>query len=246
MSYQAASAISLNESLRRKLGASRLMAQKITHDTNNYYGILQGYISLMEMKSPLEGKQGEYLEAMTEALQAGIRLNRVLASIYRQTSAMVALADLAALAREVSRLHADEHGTSVEVIVADEVAPFLFEESSLQKAIAYLCLLAQTTSTPQPQLIIARTELHAESISELVLHSRPGPYVTLEMSVALSTYEQDEETAFLNPFALSFNGDNGLGLAELFSILENHDGSLDVSKADERLTLRLHFPYRLS
>ncbi len=234
--------VTLNESIRRKVHALQTMAQKIGHDTNNYYGILQGYISMLEMKLEDDKNLRKFLPPMKEALQSGIDLNKRLAEFYRPGQVMITDVDLAAAAREVCATFARDREFTMEVIVSGELKPVPLNEAAIRSLVGDLCLLAKETGTSPAQMELAPAELEEEAIAAMVLESRPGPYLRLRITISLADYPQEEETEFLNPFALEQDYSSGLGLALLHNTLQNHGGNLDVASQNKYITLNLYFP----
>jgi len=234
--------VTLNESIRRKVHALQTMAQNIVHDTNNYYGILQGYLSMLEMKSGDDENLRKFLPPMKEALQSGIDLNKRLVEFYRLGQEMITDVDLAAAAREVCATFARDQEFTVDVIVSGELKPVPLNEAAIRSLVGDLCLLAKETGTSPAQLELAPAELEEEAIAAMVLESRPGPYLRLRITISLADYPQEEETEFLNPFALEQDYSSGLGLALLHNTLQNHGGNLDVASQDKYITLNLYFP----
>jgi len=236
--------ITLNESIRRKVHALQTMAQKIVHDTNNYYGILQGYISMLEMKSKDDENLRKFLPPMKEALQLGIDLNKSLAEFYRPGYQMITNVDLTAAVREVCATFAQSQKFTVHVVVSGELKPVLLNEAAIRSLVGDLCLLAKVTGTSPAQMELTPVELEAEDIVAMVLESQPGPYLRLCMAISLANYPQEEETEFLNPFALKPDHTSGLGLALLYTTLQSHGGNLNVVSRDKYVTLNLYFPRR--
>lgn len=234
--------VTLNESIRRKVHALQTMAQNIVHETNNYYGILQGYLSMLEMKSEDDENLRKFLPPMKEALQSGIDLNKRLAEFYRLGQEMITDVDLAAAAREVCATFARDQEFTVDVIVSGELKPVPLNEAAIRSLVGDLCLLAKETGTSPAQLELAPAELEEAAIAAMVLESRPGPYLRLRITISLADYPQEEETEFLNPFALEQDYSSGLGLALLHNTLQNHGGNLDVASQDKYITLNLYFP----
>lgn len=218
------------------------MAQNIVHDTNNYYGILQGYLSMLEMKSGDDENLRKFLPPMKEALQSGIDLNKRLAEFYRLGQEMITDVDLAAAAREVCATFARDQEFTVDVIVSGELKPVPLNEAAIRSLVGDLCLLAKETGTSPAQLELAPAELEEAAIAAMVLESQPGPCLRLRITISLADYSQEEETEFLNPFALEPYYSSSLGLALLHNTLQNHGGNLDVASQDRYITLSLYFP----
>ncbi len=234
--------VTLNESIRRKIHALQTMARKIVHDTNNYYGILQGYLSLLKMKSADDENLRKFLPPMMEALQSGIDLNKRLAEFYRPSLEMVIEVDLASVTREVCAIFAQEHDFPVEVIVSGKPKPIHLNEPAIRALVGDLCLLAMKSGTSPAKVELAPVELDEAAIAAMVLDCQLGPYLCLRTTISLADYPQEEDTEFFNPFALEQDYHSGLGLALLCNILRNHGGNLDIASRDRHLTLNIYFP----
>ncbi len=234
--------ITINESLRRKYRAVETMAKKIAHETNNYYGIIQGYISLIELQLKDEKKLLEMLDPMKEALRSGINLNKRLASFYRTTDVMGADTDLVAALTDVCATFSRDQEFVIELLAEDMLQPLYLDEPSLRHLAGDLCLLAKATGTEPARLELASRQLDEAAIASMVLAGSPGNYVRLQTSISLTDYPQEEETEFLNPFVFDTGEPSGLGLALLYGTLKNHGGNLDVTLDGDSLTLALYFP----
>ena len=236
------SSITLNESIRRKVLALQSLARKIAHDTNNFYSVLQGYISLIEMKVTTEQELQKFLLPMKDAIDSGIALNRVLATYYRPAQVMVVPVDLAQLANEECENFKKTHEFIVKAIVEGQLKLVTLEEPAIRSVVRNLCLLAQVTKTPQARLELSAAELDEDTLKGMVLESRAGPYICMRLTVSLVDYPQQEETEFLNPFALTLDQKKDPGPAMIFQVMQNHGGNLDITSQDRKLTMSLYFP----
>ncbi len=236
------SSITLNESIRRKVQAVQALARKIAHDTNNFYSVLQGYISLMEMRPASDQEFQKFLPPMKDAIDSGVALNRVLATYFRPAQVMVAPVDLALLAREECENFKQTYKFTVQAIVEGPLEPVSLEEPAVRSMVRNLCLLAQATKTPKARLELSTAELDDDSIKGMVLESRSGSYICMRLTVTLADYPQQEETEFLNPFVLSLDPKKDPGPAMIYQVMQNHGGNLDITSQDPKLTVALYFP----
>ena len=239
---QPESSITLNESVRRKVQALQAFARKIAHDTNNFYSVLQGYISLIEMSVTSDRDLQKFLLPMKDAIDSGIALNRALAIYYRAAQVMVVPVDLAQLASEECEKFNETYKFPVKVIVEGQLKPVTVEEPAIRSVVRNLCLLAQVTKTPKARLELSIAELDEDTLKGMVLESRSGSYLCMRLTVTLVDYPQQEETEFLNPFALTLDQKKDPGPAMIFRVMQNHRGNLDITSQDQKLTVSLHFP----
>lgn len=234
--------ITLNESIFRKINALQTIARSIVHKTNNYYGIIQGYLSMLEIKPTSNENVRKFLPPMKEALQSGIALNKRLAEFYRPSQEITAKVDLAAVVREVCTAFTQKENFALKVVVSGDFEDIPLNETTIKSLIGDLCHLAKITGTSPAQIELAPVDLEAETTTTLVMESQPGPYVRLRTALSLADYPQKEETEFLNPFANEYEYSSELGLALLWIALQNHGGNLDVTARDEHIIIDLYFP----
>lgn len=235
---------SLNQVLRRKDHALRKLIQKIVHDSNNYYSVFKGYISLLDISSLDKEVLGKYLPPMKDALKSGIRLDTRLTAYFHVVSPMRIELDLSALANEVCARQAAEHNFTVTVTTEGDCPPILVEEPSVRSLLANLCLLAEETATVDAVLLLDSQWMDAAQLAGMVLDSTPGVYLHLQLTIETTMFEQEDLTEFLNPYQISPNHDTDLGLGMLLPVLRNHGGNLDLAANGERLTLAIYFPLR--
>lgn len=234
--------ITLNESVARKINALRAMARSIVHETNNYYGILQGYLSMLEMKLSNDEVVRKYLPPMKEALQAGIELNKQLSEFYHPYQDIIEEVNLETVTREVCTTFAQKENFALKVVVTADLGTLPLNEAIAKSLIMDLCQLAKETGTSPAQIELASLDLDAKTITILIMESQPGPYVRLRMSVSLAHYQQKEETEFLNPFVDQHEYSSELGLASLWIALQNHNGNLGITIQDDNAIIDLYFP----
>ena len=183
---------SLNQVLRRKDHALRKLIQKIVHDSNNYYSVFKGYISLLDISSLDKDVLGRYLPPMKDALQSGIRLNTRLTAYFHVVSPMRIELDLSALANEVCARQAAEHNFTVTVTTEGDCPPILVEEPSVRSLLANLCLLAEETDTVDAVLLLDSQWLDAAQLAGRVLASTPGVYLLLQLTSKTTMCEQED------------------------------------------------------
>ena len=234
--------ISTNESIRRKLLACQALARKVAHDSNNYYGIIQGYLSLLEIKAAEEEQLREHLAPMQEAVELGVRLNKRLAGFYRIGEPIVTTVQLGELVPEICQAFTEEQDWNIQVAVKPGMETVKLDPDALRELIRNLCLLLKTTATEPAVITLDTCELEQDEIEDLVFESQPGKYAHIETHLELGHFPQEEETGFLNPFAITSDPDRDLGAASILTTLQIHGGNLDVRIENNRAHLDLYFP----
>ncbi|MFC1483524.1 hypothetical protein ACFL5M_03060 [Candidatus Neomarinimicrobiota bacterium] len=236
--------VTLNESIHSRFQALQGMARRIVHDANNYYGIIQGYVSLIEANLAGHDMLDKYLPPMKEALQSGIDFNKRLADFYRESQPMVAEIDLPLVVQEVCEAFAVEHDFAVAVRTVKAPGRVALDEPVLRILIEGLCKLTQYAKTDPALITIDQVELPEKDIRAMVFESHPGRYAAVTMELSLEQNTPETVIACLDPFALNSESSKNLGLALLYNHLRNHHGNLNVIHRGDTITLILFYPER--
>jgi len=231
----------LNQNIRQCVTALQKLAQRVAHDTNNYYGVIQGYVSLLEMGGVQDDTLQKALNAIGEAVDAGVAFNRSLASFYRSAALIAMPVKPGDLAREVCSEYSKKQNYSVAIEENGAISELPLDEPAVRAIIESLCILAQKTNTEEATLALASVNLEATAISSMVFDSAPGDYLQLRMDFAVNE-DEPGELSFLDPFIITSDVKNDLGLARIFPDISRHQGNLDIIIEDRKASLVLYFP----
>lgn len=234
--------VTLNRQTRQIWMALKRLTQKLVHDSNNIFGAIQGYLSLLEMSPDGNEQLQKYLVSMQEALDSGIGRNKALAGFYRQTEVMMIETDPLALAKAAADQFADAHRFEVELHAPEDIAPLRLEEPIFSNLITYLCHLLLTAAAGDPVIALSMQSLDEKQLGDFVMESPPGDYLLVQVHADAS--ELGGAATFLEPFQMPISEDAALGMGELFPIISNHGGNLDLQLEQEILTLNAYFPYK--
>ncbi len=232
----------LNSSVRRTWEALKTLSRKILHDTNNVYGAIQGYLSLLDMAGTRDKQLARYLSAMQEALDTGMTRNKALAAFYREQQVMVIAIEPLETARKAAAGSAAGLEIQPSVTADTDLPPLQVEEPAFQDLIDLLCFLAQQTGSVEPDISLMQAELDAAQIAAMVMESNPGAYLQISMTIDTAGLNGDM-TGFLQPYRMSVDPEADLGVGRLLPILANHNGNLDLIQDNGGLQLNMYFPY---
>lgn len=232
----------LNTSVRRTWEALKELTRKTLHDTNNVYGAIQGYLSLLNMAGTRDDQLARYLTAMQEALDTGMVRNKALAAYYREQQVMAIAIDPLETARKASAHSAASLEIRPSISAESELLPLRVEEPAFVDLIGLLCFLALQTDTVEPDISLKQAELSAVQIAEMVMQSNPGVYLQISMTIDTAALKGDV-TGFLQPYRMSTGLEADLGVSRLMPILANHNGNLDLVQNNGGLQLNMYFPY---
>ena len=232
----------LNASVRRTWEALRDLTKRIVHDSNNVYGAIQGYLSLLEMAGTGSDQLTKYLNAMQEALEVGKVRNKALAAYYREQQVMVIAIDPVALARQALAESTAAPEIRPSITAETDLPPLQAEEPAFVDFIDLLCILAKQTGTADPHISLKETELTAAQIADMVMEGKPGAYLQISMTIDTTSMHGDV-TGFLQPYRMNNVPEADLGVGRLMPILANHGGNLDLVQDNGSLQLNMYFPY---
>ena len=149
---------------------------------------------------------------------------------------------LGELVPEVCQAFSGEQDWDIGVEVGPGLETVKLDPEALRELIRSLCLLLKTTATEPAVITLDSCELDQSRIENLVFETHPGRYARIETHLALGHYPQEEDTGFLNPFAVTSDQDQDLGAATILTTLQNHSGNIDVRIENGRAFLNLYFP----
>ncbi|MCH8327968.1 MAG: hypothetical protein IID15_05530, partial [Candidatus Marinimicrobia bacterium] len=182
--------VTLNRQTRQIWMALKRLTRKLVHDSNNIFGAIQGYLSLLEMSPDGNEQLQKYLVSMQEALDSGIGRNKALAGFYRQTEVMMIETDPLALAKAAADQFADAHSFEVELHAPEDIAPLRLEEPIFSNLITYLCHLLLTAAAGKEQLLAdfranfkeAISRGGADPVQEYILPVGPTSRINIDLA----------------------------------------------------------------
>ncbi len=231
--------IGLNVALRSQFKAMGSLAQKIVHDTNNYYGVIQGYLSLIEMGVDAGQDIAKYLPPMYETLNSGIDLNKKLRAFYQASDPMFHTISLPEVARDALRAFKKVHSIAPQLNIAKDIGNVALDINGVNTILASLCLLAKECGTGS-ELSIAHANLSREEIERMILPADEDVYIGFELDTPVSDSFLEDSLDFLTPFRISDDPQNDIGLALIFNIASNHHGTIDLNITGHRLILSVY------
>lgn len=235
--------ISLNRNTARTWLALKRLSQKLVHDNNNIFGALQGYISLLELSPDGSEALPKYLPSMQEALDSGMVRTKALSTYYRLTQVMKIEADPHALASAAVEQFAATNGFEVALDSTADLSSLRLDEPAFSKIILLLCHLLMAADSADPSIVMSKQNLSSEELDQYVMESAAGDYLCLTVRADTGQLHTEPDLIF-EPFQMPIDGDGYLGMAEILSIISNHEGNLDLQMEQEQLTLNIFFPYQ--
>jgi|GEM_PF-934258 len=232
----------------QKMKSIGILAGGIAHDFNNILGGILGYASMIKSQTDKDSpfyKELEVIEA--SALRAADLTSRLLAFGREGVSEQKPLG-LNSVVEEVLHLLSRTlgRGITIEKRLAESLPPVEGDATQLQQVVLNICINASEAMPDGGTLIITTRGLPPERIPKGEgLPSRPEGCVLLSIKdTGLGMPPEIRERLF-EPFFTTKKegGGTGLGLALVYSIVKQHQGSMKVLSEPNRGTeFKIYLP----
>lgn len=241
---------SLEEKLRlaRTMEAIGTLARGIAHDFNNILSTVQGLVYILEKKlyedSPLRG----YTARISLSLSKAKGLIQSLLTFSRTQTISPRPTDINALIRKMRPLLAGILGENIRLEVRLPEGEMIIKADPVQveQIIMNLCTNARDAMPDGGSVNIESEAVVIEAQGDTEAGEEgPGRYVCVKISDTGAGMDEEIKEHIFEPFfTTKMSGEgNGLGLAIVYGIVEQHGGSIDVSAAPgEGTEFRLYFP----
>jgi two-component system cell cycle sensor histidine kinase/response regulator CckA len=234
----------------RKLGSLGMVAGKLAHDFDNVFTVILGNLSMA--KSRLSGN-AQVLDMLEKSEKSALRardltnqlhtFSRVGGS-YRKSSSIIKLA------REVIKdLQADSMREGPELHcqwdIADNLWEVEFNRDQLYTALWNIMKNAREAMPRggQVEITMENTVISEKKNAHLHLHLKSGSYVKTSIKDHGSGIENEILKNIFDPFFTTKEKATGMGLTTAFSIIRDHQGTIEVtSEKDVGSTFTLFLP----
>ncbi len=231
------------EELRKvqKLESLGVLAGGIAHDFNNILTGIMSNISMVRLFSELDEDTSEML---ADAEKAGLRAKDLTQQLLTFAKGGVPIrkpASMAELLREASNFALSGSNVRCEYRIPDDLGLVEIDEGQVSQVIHNLVINADQ-AMPKGGTI----EIRAENVSiglEDVLPLEMGAYLKITIADDGIGISQKHLASIFDPFFTTKQKGSGLGLATSFSIINNHEGHIQVdSNVDVGTTVNVYLP----
>jgi signal transduction histidine kinase len=196
------------------------MAASITHEIRNPMAVIRGFIQLMRERSP--GHQHEYYRIIMEELDRANSIINDFLSLAQNRIVEMEIRSLHDILNDLSPLlwaDANMRGQSIEMDLCEQMPAFEMNEKEMKQMILNLARNGMEAMTDKGLLTI-RTRVTAENRIELhVADTGTG-------------IASDKLSKLFEPFFTTKSRGTGLGLPLCLSIVERHNGRIDVQSIE--------------
>ncbi|MFB6249264.1 MAG: response regulator [Salinibacter sp.] len=223
----------------------------IAHDLGNL--LMPITLGVKVLRRRLEETDDKIEQVLTmiqkSAERGGNMVEQVLAFARGVEGERVAL-QLDGIVEEIENITDETFPETIEVYtdVADDLPQVVGDATQIQQVLMNLCVNARDAMPEGGTLSIeARPVELTEADAERNIDAEPGPYVRLRVRDTGTGMPEDVMDKVFEPFySTKEEGEGtGLGLSTAYSIVQSHDGFIDVdSEKGEGTTFRVYLPVR--
>lgn len=247
------------EEVRKKLEAQLIQAQKmeaigqlaggIAHDFNNILVPILSYSQLGMRMLSADDKLYTYLEIIYEAAQRAANLTRQILAFSRKQVLDMRVLNLNVVVQDFTEMLQRLIGENIvlETILAPSLHQVIGDRGQLEQVLLNLAVNARDAMPSGGTLTLetANVALDAAYVAQHAEVQSPGPYVMLAVSDTGHGMDATTQQQIFDPFFTTKprGKGTGLGLATVFGIIKQHQGSIHVySEVDKGTIFKIYLP----
>ncbi len=225
----------------QKLESLGILAGGIAHDFNNILTAISTNLSMARVYGDLREEISQMLADAENASSRAQNLTRQLLAFAKGGAPIKSMVSIGALIRETAEFALRGSNVGCRSILPDDLWLVEADQGQISQVIQNLIINADQ-AMPRGGTV----EIRAENvmISEKgTLPLRPGPYLSVSVADQGIGIPKQNIPNIFDPFFTTKRRGSGLGLSTAFSIINNHDGHIEVeSEFDRGTTFTLYLP----
>ncbi len=240
-----------------RLASVGQLAAGIAHDFNNMLTVMMGFAELLSMSSDLSDDAKERLEMMISQGHRAAQLIGQILDFSRKTVAEKQPVDMVPFLKETVKLLERTLPESIETVTEFRRGDYTVNGNltQLQQVINNLAVNARDAMREGGELRIGLSLLSLEPGDTVAIRSsssaiaapdvQPGSWVVLTVSDTGEGMEPEVVKHIYEPFFTTKQPGEGtgLGLSQIYGIVKQHDGYIDVeSEVGKGTTFTIYFP----
>ncbi len=228
-----------------KLKSIGTLAGGIAHDFNNILTGIYGNISLAKMEISEEHPGYRYLNETERSINRATKLTKQLLTFSKGGSPITKDVDLAKLIKETITF--DLSGSNVKPVFnfADNLIRAKIDEGQIQQVFSNLAINADQASPEGGHLYISVENLLLQEND--IYNLKPGKYLKTTIQDEGTGIEKKYLNKVFDPYFTTKQSGSGLGLATTYSIIQKHNGHLEIeSEIGTGTTFTIYLPGMIS
>ncbi len=222
-----------------RLESLGVLAGGIAHDFNNLLAGIFGYLEMAGMENK-DKVVGDYLQGAQQVYKRTVDLTRQLLTFSKGNMPNRKAEDLASLIRDSVNFSLSGSFVTSDIKIDEDLRTCSFDRSQIGQVLDNL-LINATQAMPEGGTIYVSAE--NMTLTSTSAHALPvGEYVRVSIRDTGCGIPKEILPRIFDPFYTTKELGSGLGLATCYSILDKHDGAIDVQSDTSGTTFRFYLP----
>jgi nitrogen-specific signal transduction histidine kinase/ActR/RegA family two-component response regulator len=230
----------------QKMEAIATLAGGIAHQFNNALSPIMAGLDLIEVDLPEGHDISQYTEMMRSSAHRMSDLTSQLLAYARGGQYQAKVLYLRAFIRDTLPIieHSLKPSVHVETDLPDDIMSITADMTQMQMVLSAVLSNASEAMEDQGRIRIAcRNRMITDDSSNDLLRLKPGPYVHLKIEDDGKGMDKETAAQIFEPFYTTKFQGRGLGMAAVYGIIKNHNGSIFVdSTLGKGTTVHIYIP----
>jgi PAS domain S-box-containing protein len=224
-----------------KLDSIGLLAGGIAHDFNNILGALFGYLELAHGRGSADPTITKYLSKALSVFKRAKDLTQQLLTFSKGGAPQKKTGKIGAFIQENATFVLSGSNVGCSFLFDSELWPCDYDESQIGQVIDNIVINAQQAMPRGGLVVISARNVTIDTGEHPAL--REGNYVKISIADSGEGIPPELQKRIFDPFFSTKPKGNGLGLATSYSIIQKHDGFIDVeSEPGKGSTFHIFLP----